>query len=115
MPFVLDPNPTFQAPVRFKQPGAEGSPKACEFTGVFRLLDDEQGLALAKRAQEEQWSDRQLAAEILVGWGADVTDAAGLPLPVTPDNLAAVLRTPGCAPAVLLAYKKAVEDAAAGN
>ena len=111
MPFTLDLSPTFQAPVRFGVPGADGTPVRCEFTATFRRLDDQQAEDLAKEAARDGLPDRDVAARLLAGWGADVMDAQGLPMPFTPGNVAAVLRVPNCAGAVLRAYKRAQQDA----
>jgi hypothetical protein len=113
--FKLDFSPTFRAPVRFGVPGPDGTRQAAEFTGIFKRLTVDQSEALATEADAGKWSDRQMAERLLVGWGDEVTDRHGAPLPFTPANLADVFNVPNAAAAVLQAYRRAQQDAALGN
>ena len=113
--FVLALSPTFKATVRFGLPGADGKPQRHEFTAVLRRQTRAEAEAMATKATVEDWTDRQLAAALLAGWGPDLTDGNQLPLPFTPDNLDAVLDVPNVAAAILRAYGQAHEDAALGN
>lgn len=113
--FRLDLSPTFRAAVRWEMQDATGNRMVQEFTGEFRRYTVDDRKALIERATAEQWDERRTAAEVLVGWGADVTDKAGNALPFTPDNLAAVLNVEGTAEAVLLAFRAAAPSAARKN
>ena len=114
--FHLTDTPTFEAEVRFESQAAQGGQRVVHaFTGVFNRLDEDASEALAKEIRTQKLTDRQVAARLLCGWGADVCDAQGRPLPFNADNLAAVLRRRGVATAVVDAWHQAQPRAALGN
>jgi hypothetical protein len=113
--FCIDLSDTFATEVRFGVPGTDGATQVCAFTAQLRRLDRDQMDALAKQAAEEAWDDRRMATELLRGWGSDVVNASGHPLPYTPDNVKRVLSTPNAAEGVLRAHRRANEEAALGN
>ena len=112
--FRLDFSPTFRAPVEFTVPGPDGAVLKAEFKADFVRLSVDEAEALRRQAQDEAWTDRQLATHLLRGW-RDVQGAGGEPLAFTAENVAAVLNVPGCAAAVLRAYGRAHSEAARGN
>lgn len=113
--FVLDLSPTFRAPVKFGIVRADGTRQAVEFTAVFHRLDTDAAEALAKEAAAAGWGDRDMAKRLLAGWGDDIQDRHGAPLPFTPENLADLLKIPHAARAVLETFHTAQRDAALGN
>lgn len=113
--FCIDLSDTITTEVRFGVPGGEGKVLTCVFTATLRRLDRDQMDALAKQAAAEGWDDRRMAAELLRGWGPDLVNASGQPLPYTPDNVKRVLATPNAADGILRAHRRANEDAALGN
>lgn len=115
--FCIDLSETFTTEVRFGVPGADSANQVqvCAFTAQLRRLCRDSMDALAKQAADEGWDDRRMAAHLLCGWGSDVVNAGGHPLPYTPDNVRRVLATPNAADGVLRAHRRANEEAALGN
>ena len=113
--FCIDLSDTITVEVRFGVPAADGKVLTFSFTATLRRLNRDQMDDLAKQAAAEGWDDRRMAAELLCGWGPDLVNAAGHPVPYTPENAKRVLATPNAADGILRAHRRANEDAALGN
>ncbi|MGR3479359.1 hypothetical protein [Salipiger marinus] len=89
--FTFDPDYTFEWPVKVKYP-AKGGDEVREFTGVFRLPDDE--LDIYERGDDTSIAGvittvRDRLSRYWVGWsGIEVKDGTELPFsPETRDRL----------------------------
>ena len=99
------------------------------FTAEFAFLDQERidyllvasakRAALLKRGEDdpdlEGVNHRTIAAEVLVGWGADVTDDEGDPIDFSSASADKFLRIQGVAKAVCDAWADSLEGARRGN
>ena len=80
-----------------------------EFTGKFKLLDDNSNEQLANGG------DHDFIKKILVGWGDDFVGEDDKPLPFNAENLAACLKISWWRTAVIDAYFVAVATAGRKN
>lgn len=114
--FRLDLTPTFSAQVAFDLPTATpGTRQQAVFTGTFPRLSQDELEALGAEIAAGKLTDRQVAQRLLRGWGDDLADSRGNPLPYGPDTLAQVLNVAGLASAVVHAFRAAQPKAALGN
>lgn len=90
--FVLDEAPTFEWPVRVSQP-ASGKYVVAEFTGIFANLvgPEFEALTSVDESGTPKNTDRDIANQVLLGWGTDLKDPQGAPLAFTPENKARLL------------------------
>ena len=113
--FKLDLSPQFSVQVRFETTAADGRRQVHGFTATVPRMSAEEIEALAGEIRAQGLSDRQVAARLLLGWGDDLCNAQGDPLPFTASNVATVLNTAGVATALIAAYHAAQPRAALGN
>ncbi|MGE0256928.1 MAG: hypothetical protein AB7N54_20230 [Alphaproteobacteria bacterium] len=105
--FNIDDRPQFDWPVTICIPADGGQHVEKRITGRFRVVPREEfdspllGLDAA--------TDRAALAKVVVGWGAtDIGDAAGQPLPPTPENIRRVLGIDYVRNAFAAAYGEAI-------
>ena len=107
--FQLEPNPTFTAPVAIPLPG--GEPATIEMT--FRHMGREALQRFLGRVKDT--SDAEAAEEIIVDWSG-VAGADGKPLPITAENIVAMLDNyHGAALAILQTYIRELTGQRAKN
>lgn len=96
--FQLEPNPTFTAPVAIPLPGGE----TATIDITFRHMGREALQRFLGRVKDVP--DAEAAGEILVDWSG-VAGANGEPLPITAENIAALVDNyHGAALAILQTY-----------
>jgi len=98
--FVINANPTVQWPVSVHMPANGGTFAAHRFTGTFRVLPEEDYLALFPLRSEEEMKSRkvmdvlsenaEVLPRVLVAW--DVKDPHGAPVGI--EHLPAVIIGP---------------------
>lgn len=90
--YVLDEAPTFTWPVRVAVP-VDGKYVAAEFTAEFKNLvgDELDALTASDEAGRPRLTDRQVADEVLVGWGTNLKGGDGQALAFTDENKARML------------------------
>lgn len=114
--FQLNLSPLFWATVRFDMPAATGTERVvCSFEGQFPRMTADELEAFGKKAAAGKWTDRQVAAALLKGWGEDLRDQHGNALVYNEANLAQLLNTAGVGAAVVSAFRDAQPRAALGN
>lgn len=115
--FVLNVTPLYWATVRFDMPSdqAGGERVQHSFNARFPRMTAAELEAFGVRALRDKLSDRQIAALLLKGWGDDIRDAAGQPLPFTPENVETVLAVAGVGTAVVSAFRDSQPRAVLGN
>ena len=113
--FQLSLTPIYRATVRFDVPAEDGQRLQCSFQAVFPRMTSDELEAFGKKAANEKWTDRQIAAQLLRGWGDDLRDAEGTPLLYTPANVALLLNQAGLGAAVVEAFRASQPKAALGN
>ena len=101
--FVIDDNPTVPWPVIVKIPNG-GTFDETRFTGIFKVLSEAEFEAwgatpdipveeLSKRKLSQVLADNaEKFAQVLIGWGPEVIDAAGEPVPFSAEVLKAQVR-----------------------
>lgn len=107
--FVFDLTPTYSWPVHVEVP-TEGGWDAKSFTAVFKLaptdfLDDVEADAQVGERVREHW----------VGWGPDVVDGQGEPIPFSEEARDALFRRPDVRRAVVNAYLQSYGPQTTGN
>lgn len=105
MAFVLRTTDDFEFPVEIEVPTADGH-KIESFTGRFRRLPMDEVTSLF--AGQGSSTDREIADRVLVGWGQDVVDEAGQPVPVGEAERQALLSIVEVCRAVAIAYAAAL-------
>lgn len=96
--FQLEPNPTFTAPVAIPMPGGE----AATIDITFRHMGREALQRFLGRVKD--MPDAEAAEEIIADWSG-VAGADGEPLPITDENITALLDNyHGAALAILQTY-----------
>lgn len=96
--FTLEPNPTFTAPVAIPLPGGE----AATVDITFRHMGREALQRFLGRVKD--MPDAEAAKEIIADWSG-VAGADGEPLPITDENITALLDNyHGAALAILQVY-----------
>ena len=91
--FMLDEAPTFTWPVKVAVP-VNGKYLNAEFTAEFlNMMGDELDALTASNPETgaPRKTDREVADQVLVGWGPDLKGADGAALPFTPENKARLL------------------------
>lgn len=113
--FQLSLTPTYRAAVRFDVPTEDGQRLQCSFQALFPRMTSDELEAFGKKAATEKWTDRQIAAQLLRGWGDDLRDAEGNPLLFSTSNVTLLLNTAGVGAAVVEAFRASQPKAALGN
>ena len=112
MAFVLRKDDKFEFPVEVQVPTATGF-ETQSFVGVFRRLPTADIQALYGGALQDQkpgsepMSDLKIANRVFVGWGDDLVDDNGKPVPVTNAHIKRLLDDPTTLSAILRAHVKA--------
>ena len=123
--FVLDLSDGYLWPVEFSIPVDGGRHETQSFDGRFARLPQERieellaagrdyAVALQKGEQSTGLSDRDIAAEVLIGWEG-VMDANNREVPFSKAMKAKMLAIPGVAAAITGAWCKSLRDAREGN
>lgn len=115
-PFVfptLSPTYAWPVPVTFVQ--GDGSQLTMTFTAIFKRFSQSELAAQRKSWDANATPDREAIADILVGWGQDMQNANGEPMPFTPENLAAVLDLQPMEAAIIKAWRLSLAEGARGN
>ncbi|TDP46074.1 hypothetical protein [Zavarzinia compransoris] len=89
--FVFKSRRPFEAPVTVDVPKADGSFDSHTFIGKFIVLPDDERRSLSENAGGGDKGAKAVLDASLIGWGADLTDESGHPLPFSPENKAALL------------------------
>lgn len=125
MSFILDLSDGYLWPVKFSIPVDGGRHETQTFEGRFMRLPQERieellrmgreyAVAVRKAEPLTGMSDREIAAEVLIGWeGINASD--GQELPFNKSNKAKLLSIPGVASAVTSAWCVSLRDAREGN
>lgn len=114
--FRLVLSPSFEVKVRFEAQAESGCARTVhEFTARVRRLTDDEMQVLGQQVIDERLTDRAIAKRLLIGWGDDVADASGNPLPYTDANVDALLNVDGVGAAIVAAWQAARGQAARGN
>lgn len=131
-------NPKYSAPCTFNRPIDGGKTEAVSFSIVFKRHTQTEIEAIHKRAQEAAEEEAKALAltepnereaanlarkqrnekfvhDVVVGWGPDVQDAEGKALEFTPGNLNVLLDEHGARGAIIDAFFKSINGAAAKN
>lgn len=82
-----------------------------KFTARFKVLSQEE----LKGITGDSDFDDEMLNKILIGWGEDLVDDAGQPLPFNEENKKAVLDIPFVRLAIIRAYGEAVANARRKN
>jgi len=115
MAIVLIDTPSFTAPVIYLQPVDGGKVKEHEFTVRFKALPSEELHALLARmgsrtavSGDEQTllTDANVAREVVVGFGDDVTEPDGTRAEFTTETLNRLLRNHGVGAAIVRSFLK---------
>lgn len=120
--FTVTEDHRFVWPVKVEMPSADrpGEFAVQTFTGHFRLLSKERGLALTAAMADAvptgvtAIAEQELIQirEVLIGWGDDVVDAEGVPVPFSPEMLEVVCRIDPVRTAIAVAYAEAAAGGA---
>ncbi len=134
MPIKIDPNQTFEATAEINLKAFKAS-----FGVICKLLDTDEikrlqkewtgtppvyadpvndpfnGIAPTTPRVEPTLNDREFIDHWLVGFAADVQDAAGQPLPFTPENVSLLLKQPGANMAVINGFIGGYSEAETKN
>jgi hypothetical protein len=119
--FRLTTNPDFLAQVVAHIPADRGKTTRVAFHVAFRRLEQREYQDLMARLRESRleaerieketgrpavpaFGDRQLLDEVLVGFGDDLQDEVGSPLPFTPENVDRVLAIYPIQPRMVAAF-----------
>lgn len=123
--FILDLSDGYLWPVEFSLPVDGGRHETQTFDGRFARLPQkrieellaagrEYAIAMQKGESPSGMSDRDIAAEVLIGWEA-VMDANGKEVPFSKTMKDKLLAIPGVASAVTGAWCKSLRDAREKN
>ncbi|MGB0747185.1 MAG: hypothetical protein ACPGO3_00420 [Magnetospiraceae bacterium] len=82
----------FKAKVTVQTPQESGGKRECSFTAHFRVLTYSEQEEILER--NPGGADFQILKTALVGWGDDLQDEEGQPIPFTDDTLRAILDIP---------------------
>lgn len=104
--FKLAQSETFRWPVAWEEPG-DGKMVQVSFTAVFHRLTHSE---ITEIINGERGDDPQIttARRLLAGWGDDVLDADGDPLPFSTANVHQLLEVAGAPGAIIKAFFEAV-------
>lgn len=89
--FILNLSPTHAMQVRTSVLGEDGQPMPVAFTLQVKRLGRAAIEDVFARQMKGDLTDAALAREVVQGWGEDVRDAQGLPLPFSAAALGALL------------------------
>lgn len=104
--FTIAEDFTYRWPVLARVP-QDGGYRDHQFSLDFRAIAVDRQLDLAAAAERgDRGAAVTLLTEVVAGWGDEVRDAAGVPLPFTPENLKRLLAVPGVAMGVVEAYRQ---------
>lgn len=109
--FKIVPNPTFTCTVRLSVPGTD-LPQAVQVTFRHKTARE---LDAWLRSARERASDADYLHEVIASWSG-IAGADDKPLPYSREALAALLDAyPAAGAELVLAYKRQLADARAGN
>ena len=103
MAFVLKQSDTYSWPVSFDIPVDGGRHQRVTFDRVFKRVSNSRLREIGQLIQEEQLTEADLVAEIMVGWSG-ITDDDGKEMPFSQKALAQVLDVPMLAGAIATTY-----------
>lgn len=106
---LKEPDEPTEWPVTVHVPQAGGKTAKHRFTAHFRWLDAEAWQAAAFDG------DQALLREVLVGWGEDLRDEHGEPIPFSSEQRDRLARITFVRRAVVTAYGEFIQGRAAGN
>ncbi len=114
MAFVLDLSPTYRYPVVVRFLDEAGKRVERTFHAHFRRLKRSEVRELLARAEKGEVEDRELLARILADWEG-IEDAAGKPIPCTPETIAEIAEIPEVAAAIAAAWAESLTEGARKN
>lgn len=106
---LKEPTEPCDWPVTVSVPQSGGKATKHRFTAKFDYLDDD---AFRQLADE---GDHVLLERVLVGWGEDLRDEEGEPLPYSTEHRARLIRITYVRRALIGAYGEFLHGRAAGN
>ena len=111
MNFVLSADPQFTTTVDVTAPTIDG-PQEQSFTARFRARTIEE---LPNRSEFDAEATRQFLREVLVGWGEDLVDDKGGPIPFSEAMRDVLIDTAWVRLPLVRAYFRGLQPAARGN
>lgn len=113
--FVIAQKPTYTIPVKVLIPSDKGKTTSHTFTAEFRRMSMREIEEMNARLKEQTITDTQLLQDVMVGWGEDVQDADGNPLPFTERNFEALLDVYPTRGTLVKAFMESLSSASAKN
>jgi hypothetical protein len=113
--FVIAQAATYTVPVKVFIPSNKGKATAHTFTAEFRRLPMSEIEEMNAKLKEKTLTDTQLLQDVMVGWGDDVQDADGNPLPFNERNFEALLDVFPTRGTLVQAFMESLNTAAAKN
>jgi hypothetical protein len=104
--FQLKRDRTFSWPVDVEVPADGGAFAKQRFTARFKEVSGDRLVELAKARPGE--GDVHILREVVVGWGEDVQDEDGSPLPFSEETLGRMIAVPYVRLALLRTYAEAI-------
>lgn len=113
--FIIAQDPTYTVPVKVFIPSNKGKTTPHTFTAKFRRLTMQEIEDMNVQLKEKTLTDTQLLQDVMVGWGDDVMDADGNPLPFNERNFDALLNVFPTRGTLVQAFMESLNTAAAKN
>lgn len=113
-------NPTFTSTVNVEIAGDNGKKIKTSFDIIYKRkgtseIEDIHRRFALEDGDENQLTDSKLIPEIVAGWGNNVHDEDGNPLPFTEENLAALVDIYPVRPAIVRVFFESLSGAKAKN
>jgi len=113
--FTIAQNPTYTVPVKVSIPSDKGKTTSHTFTAKFRRLTMQEIEEMNAQLKAQTLTDTQLLQDVMVGWGDDVQDGDGNPLPFNERNFEALLDVFPTRGTLVQAFMESLNTAAAKN
>lgn len=109
MPFKLKLSPTYSTPVTIEIPVDGGRFEKSTFDAEFKRLNTDELNALLARQQEPNRTDRDMIADVLVGWKG-LRDEEDQDVPFSETNCEALFRVVQVVPALTKAFFSSIAN-----
>lgn len=107
MAFKLRKSDDFEFPVEVEEPTASGLEKS-GFVGRFKRMTADKVSQIFRGNGLGEVSDREIAEQVLIGWGEDLVDDEGKPLPFNKATKKLLLDRPEVTRGVVFAFGSAM-------